>query len=108
MLSCYAVTGRLRATTRLGLAGAVRAKLSLVVEELGGKVTIEQFGRLEVGNASFVVTYDRKQIEAVILKLIDMGQYHIADAIRSCKKGSVRPGMTGRSCNKKGFRPGGR
>jgi hypothetical protein len=70
----------------------VRGELSLVIEELGGKVTIEEFGRLEVSNASFVVTYDPKQIEAVILKLIDLGQYHIADAIRSCKKESARPG----------------
>jgi regulator of replication initiation timing len=70
----------------------LRSELSLLVEELGGKVTVEGFGRLEVSNASFVVSYDRKQIEAVILKLIDLGQYHVADAIRSCKKESARPG----------------
>ncbi|MDQ5852988.1 MAG: hypothetical protein M3380_13155 [Chloroflexota bacterium] len=61
-------------------------------EELGGKATVEGFGRLEVCNASFVVSYDRKAVEAVILKLIDLGQYHIADALRACKKESARPG----------------
>jgi hypothetical protein len=38
------------------------------------------------------VSYDRKQIEHVILKLVDAGHYHIADALRSCKKESARPG----------------
>ncbi len=71
----------------------LRAELSLLVEELGGKATVEGFGRLEVCNASFVVRYDRKAVEAVILKLIDLGQYHIADALRACKKESARPGV---------------
>ncbi len=70
----------------------LRAELSLLVEELGGEVTVEGFGRLEVCNASFVVNYDRKQVEALILKLVDTGQYHLADALRSCKKESARPG----------------
>src|SRR3712207_1081957 len=68
----------------------LRSELSLLVEELGGKVTVAGFGRLKVSNASFVVSYDRKMIERVILKLIDMGQYYVADAIRSCKKESAR------------------
>ncbi len=69
----------------------IRAELSLVVEELGGTVTVEGFGRLEVSNASFVVSYDRKQVEALILKLVDTGQYHLADALRRCKQESARP-----------------
>jgi hypothetical protein len=70
----------------------VRAELSVLVEQAGGKTTVEGFGRLEVGRASMHVSYDRKQIEHVILKLVDVGQYHIADALRSCKKESARPG----------------
>ncbi len=71
----------------------LRAELSVLVEQIGGKMTVEGFGRLEVSRASFHVSYDRKQLEAVILKLIDVGQYHLADAIRSCKKESARPCM---------------
>jgi hypothetical protein len=39
------------------------------------------------------VAYDRKLLELVILKRIDLGQYHVADAIRSCKKESMRPSV---------------
>ena len=38
------------------------------------------------------MSYDRKAVEVVILKRIDLGQYHIADALRACKKESARPG----------------
>ncbi len=64
----------------------IQAELSLLVEEFGGKVTVEGFGRLEVSNASFVVSYDRKGVEALILTLIDLGHYHLADALRACKR----------------------
>ncbi len=70
----------------------LRAELSVLVEQAGGKMTVEGFGRLDVSRASFHVSYDRKQIEHVILKLVDAGHYHVADAIRSCKKESARPG----------------
>ncbi len=69
------------------------AERSLVIEELGGKAKVEGFGRLEVCKASFVVSYDRHKVEAIILKLIDLGHYHLADALRSCKKKSARPGV---------------
>ena len=39
------------------------------------------------------VSNDRKLLENVILQLVDLGQYHVADAIRSCKKESLRPGV---------------
>ncbi len=70
----------------------VRAELSFLVATQGNKIKIDGFGRLEVSQASIHVSYDRKQIEHVILKLVDAGQYHIADALRSCKKESARPG----------------
>ena len=71
----------------------LRAELSVLVEQAGGKTTVEGFGRLEVSCASFHVSYDRKQLEAVILKLVDAGHYHLADAIRWCKKESARPNL---------------
>ncbi len=70
----------------------IRADLSVVIADMGGKVKLDGFGRLEVSQASLHVSYDRKQIEHAILKLLDAGQYHIADALRSCKKESARPG----------------
>ncbi len=71
----------------------LRAELSVLVERIGGKTTVDGFGRMEVSKASVHVSYDRKLLENVILHLIDLGQYHIADAIRSCKKESMRPGV---------------
>ncbi len=71
----------------------IRAELSLLVATQGNKIKLDGFGRLEVSQASIHVSYDRKQIEHVILKLVDAGQYHIADALRSCKKESARPGV---------------
>jgi hypothetical protein len=71
----------------------LRAELSVLVEQTGGKTTVDGFGRLEVSRASLHVSYDRKLLETVILKLVDLGQYHVADAIRSCKKESMRPGV---------------
>lgn len=46
-----------------------------------------------MSKASVHVSYDRKLLENVILHLADLGQYHVADAIRSCKKESMRPGV---------------
>ncbi len=71
----------------------IRAELSLLVATQGNKIKLDGFGRLEVSQASIHVSYDRKQIEHVILKLVDAGQYHVADALRSCKKESARPGV---------------
>jgi hypothetical protein len=71
----------------------LRAELSVLVEAAGGKTSVDGFGRLEVSKASVHVSYDRKLLETVILKLIDLGQYHVADAIRSCKKESMRPAV---------------
>jgi hypothetical protein len=71
----------------------IRADLSVLITNMGGKVKLDGFGRLDVSQASIHVSYDRKQIEHVILKLVDAGQYYIADALRSCKKESVRPGV---------------
>jgi hypothetical protein len=70
----------------------IRADLSVLIADIGGKVKLDGFGRLDVSQASIHVSYDRKQIENVILKLVDTGQYHIADALRCCKKESARPG----------------
>ena len=71
----------------------VRAELSVLVEQNGGKTMVEGLGRLELSRTSVHVSYDCKLLEMVILKLIDMGQYHVADAIHSCKKESMRPGV---------------
>jgi hypothetical protein len=56
-------------------------------------MTVDGFGQLDVSRASVHVSYDRKQLEAVIVKLMDVGHYHLADAIRWCKKESARPNL---------------
>ncbi len=67
-------------------------KLSLIVEELGGKVKVEGVGRLAGSKASCCVNDDRKEVDALILTLINHGHEHFADALRVCKRESVRPG----------------
>lgn len=69
----------------------LRAQLQTRVEQTGGRATVEGFGRLEVSRASLTVTYDRKKVEELILHLIDHGEHLIAQAIRDCKKESIRP-----------------
>jgi len=41
---------------------------------------------------TFSVRYDRKEVAALILTLMDQGHEHFADALRACKRASVRPG----------------
>ena len=65
----------------------------MLVEQSGGTTTVEGFGRLELSRASVHVVSGRTLLEMVILRLVDLGQYHVADAIRSCKKESMRPGV---------------
>ncbi len=69
----------------------LRTQLQTRVEQTGGRATVEGFGRLEVSRASLAVAYDRKRIEDLILHLIDRGDHLIAQAIRDCKKESIRP-----------------
>ncbi len=61
--------------------------------QVGRTTTVDGFGRLERSRASMQVSYDRTLLENVILHRVDLGQYHVADAIRSGKKESMRPGM---------------
>ncbi len=48
---------------------------------------------MEVSKVSIHVSYDRKLLKNVILYLVDLEQYHVADAIRLCKKESLRPSV---------------
>jgi hypothetical protein len=70
----------------------IRADLSVVIVDMGGKVKLDGAGRLDVRQASMHVSYDRTQIDHVILKLVDAGQDHVADALRACTKESMPPG----------------
>ncbi len=71
----------------------IQSELLLIIIEVGGKVTVDGFGSLEVSTARLVVSYDRKKVETIILKLIDLSHYHLADALKACKQESVRAGV---------------
>lgn len=70
---------------------ALRDQISLVLEHYGGAATIAGFGRLEITAASVVVSYDKKQIEEL---LIDLTTTHpeIAARLAGCRVKGTRAG----------------
>ncbi len=71
----------------------VRAQLLPLVQQVGGKIEIPGYGKMEVSKASLTVMYDRKAVEQFILHLVDTGELHLADALRACKRESHRPAV---------------
>jgi uncharacterized small protein (DUF1192 family) len=70
---------------------AIRAELSLLVDQLGTQ-EVEGFGRLEITAPALVVSYDRQKVERLMLALIDEGRSEIAERISAARKESARAG----------------
>ena len=70
---------------------ALRDQISRVLDHAGGTATIAGFGRLEITAASVVVSYDKKQIEEL---LIDLTTTHpeIAARLAACRVKGTRAG----------------
>lgn len=70
---------------------ALRDQISRVVERIGGVAQIAGFGKLEITAASVVVSYDKRQIEDL---LIDLTTTHpeIAARLAACRTRGSRAG----------------
>ncbi|XSG75874.1 hypothetical protein ACP8Y2_02510 [Herpetosiphon llansteffanensis] len=71
---------------------AIRARLSELVDQLGGKIQLRGFGTLQISNPSVVVSYDRKGIEQLVQELEEAGNFALVDAIQTSRKESMRSG----------------
>ena len=71
---------------------AIRARLSELVDQLGGKIQLRGFGTLQISNPSVVVSYDRKGIEQLVQELEAAGNFALVDAIQTSRKESMRSG----------------
>ena len=70
---------------------AIRAELSMVIEQLGPQ-DIDGFGRLEITAPALVVSYDRQRMDRLMLALIDEGRPELAERISTARKESARAG----------------
>lgn len=70
---------------------SLRDQISQVLEHAGGQAQIAGFGRLEITAASVVTSYDKKQIEAL---LIDLTSTHpeVAQRLAACRVKGTRAG----------------
>ncbi|MFD3162712.1 hypothetical protein [Herpetosiphon sp. NSE202] len=71
---------------------AIRARLSELVDQLGGKIQLRGFGTLQISNPSVVVSYDRKGIEQLVQELEAAGNFALVDVIQTSRKESMRSG----------------
>ncbi len=71
----------------------VRSQLLSLVQQAGGKIHVPGYAHMQVSKVSVTVTYDHKEVERFILHLVDVGELHLADALRGCKRESHRPAI---------------
>lgn len=70
---------------------ALRSQMSVIVEALGGKVQLPGFGKLENTTPSKLVSYDRKALDNLVIRLMQYSP-EIAQDIANCRAESFRAG----------------
>lgn len=70
----------------------LRSQISEIVNSLGGKVEVAGFGELRITEPVKTASYDRKQLDELVLWLIEHEQTGIAQRITGCRKESARAG----------------
>jgi hypothetical protein len=70
---------------------SLRDQISQHVEQLGGRMMLPGYGRLEITPPGLTVSYDRRQIETLIIELTTTVPT-IAARIAACRKESPRSG----------------
>ncbi len=71
---------------------SLRDQLSQIVSRLGDRASVAGFGKLEITPASVTKSYDKKQIQALVLELVAEGNAEVAQRIALCEKESFRAG----------------
>jgi hypothetical protein len=69
----------------------LREQISQCVAQLGGRVLLPGYGRLEITAPGVTVSYDRRQVEALIIELTT-AHAAIAAQLAACRKESPRSG----------------
>lgn len=70
----------------------LRGQVSEIVNSLGGKAQVADFGELRISEPSKTASYDRKQLDELVMHLVQAGHADIAEAITACRKESARAG----------------
>ncbi len=70
----------------------LRARISELVEQAGGKVALPGIARAEIRTPVVIESFDKDQLLELIQSLSESGFASIADEIRGCIKKSARSG----------------
>lgn len=70
----------------------LRGQISEIVNSIGGKVEVAGFGELRITEPVKTASYDRKQIDELVMRLVQAGHADVAEAITACRKESARAG----------------
>lgn len=70
----------------------LRNQIGLVVNHMGGKAEIRGWGRFEITAPSRTTTYDAKQLDALVARLVEQGETELARQITQCRKEGSRAG----------------
>ena len=70
----------------------LRARISELVEQAGGKWSLAGVGRAEIRAPSIQRSYDRGMLDDLCRSLRESGQGDLADEIEGCKRESMRAG----------------
>jgi hypothetical protein len=70
---------------------ALRAQIGQIVGQLGGTTSLPGIGRLELPVATVMVSYERRQLDALIIALTTE-QPGIAAQLAACRKETTRSG----------------
>jgi hypothetical protein len=70
---------------------AVRDQIRQHVEQLGGRAVLPGYGRLEITTPGITVSYDRRQVEALIIELTTTAPV-IAARLAACRTESAHRG----------------
>jgi ABC-type Fe2+-enterobactin transport system substrate-binding protein len=71
---------------------AIRAQISELVEDNGGKIAIDGVAKFEMLRPTVIASYDRSGIEALVRQLATTGQSEIAERIEQHRKERMRSG----------------
>ncbi len=71
---------------------ALRAQISELVEDNGGKIVIDGVAKFEIMRPTVITSYDRPGIETLVRQLATSGHSAIAERIEQHRKESMRAG----------------
>jgi hypothetical protein len=73
---------------------AVRSDMTLLLENAfnGGRVAVEGFGELRITEPITITAYGRKELDELVMELLEERQFGMAAKIQACRKETCRVG----------------